>query len=214
MGLSNPQVVCEIFEVELDISDGTIVRVRSDSSQYTDVETTSDAKQGDERVNRIKKLKFKERERSKQRREENVSYETLSWRWGNEQAGEYAIMVLKDKQHFRKRVSRTLGLALKYLRYRAHPRILWIDALCINQGDYEERSVQVAMMDRLYTGASQVAIWLGEDEQGDESRTAIGFIKNEVSVLKEFDKLCRYRKYTDQWKALLVLMQREWFSRR
>lgn len=212
--LSNPQVVCEIFEVELDITDGTIVPVRDDSSQYTDVETTSDAKQGDERVNRIRRLKFKERQRSKQRQKDNVSYEALSWRWGNEQAGEYAIMILKGKDHFRKRVSRTLGLALKYLRYRAHPRILWIDAICINQGDHEERSVQVAMMDRLYTGATQVAIWLGEDEQGDESRTAIGFIKNDVSVLKEFDKLCRDRKYTDQWKALLVLMQREWFSRR
>lgn len=33
-------------------------------------------------------------------------------------------------------------------------------------------------------------------------------------MLKEFDKLCRDKKYTDQWKALLVLMQREWFSRR
>lgn len=212
--LNNPQVVCEIFEVELDITDGTVVRVVDDSPQYADTEATSDAKQGDDRVDSIKRLKLKERERSQQRCKENMSYEALSWRWGNEQMGEYAIMVLKGKLHFRKRVSRTLGLALKYLRYRAHPRILWIDALCINQADHEERSFQVAMMDRLYTGASQVAIWLGEDEQGDESRTAIGFIKNDVSVLKEFDKLCRDTKYTDQWKALLVLMQREWFSRR
>lgn len=262
--LNNPQIVCEIFEVELDITDGTVVRVLDSVSQHTDTETPfhavptstadvnlhsrghssgkdpqSDAQATDtgitavaipadgngiskpnadsgetDRVKQIRTLKEDEKQRSLERCRHNVSYEALSWRWGNEKNGEYAIMVLKGKQHFRKKVSRTLGLALKYLRYRAHPRVVWIDALCINQDDHAERSVQVAMMDRLYTGASQVSIWLGEDEEGDESRVAIGFIKNDVSVLKEFDKLCRDKKYTDQWKALLVLMQREWFSRR
>lgn len=265
--LNNPQIICEIFEVELDITDGTVVRVLDVDrvSQYADTKTPPHAaptsnvdvkfstpsdfrlqeEESDEqatdtgaksaampagrsswvssqnadpgesdRINKIRTLKALEKSRSDERHKRNMNYEALSWRWGNEKNGEYAIMILKGKQHFRKRVSRTLGLALKYLRYRSHPRVIWIDALCINQDDQEERSIQVAMMDRLYTGASQVSIWLGEDEEGDESRVAIGFIKNDVSVLKEFDKLCRDKKYTDQWKALLVLMQREWFSRR
>lgn len=43
---------------------------------------------------------------------------------------------------------------------------------------------------------------------------AIQFIRNDVSALKDFDRLCRDKKHAEQWKALLVLMQREWFSRR
>lgn len=233
--LDNPQVVCEIFEVELDITDGTVVRVSpgadnlpSDEDAAQKLLATSErnsgltssqhtASKGSEHADEIQKLRIKEKQRSKHRQQddENLKYEALSWRWGNENSGEYAIMIQKNKQHYRKRVSRVLGLALKYLRYRTHPRILWIDALCINQSDHKERSIQVAMMDRLYTGASQICVWLGEDDdEGDEGRTAIDFIKNDVSVLREFDKLCRDKKYTDQWKALLVLMQREWFSRR
>ncbi|KAF2854236.1 hypothetical protein T440DRAFT_544500 [Plenodomus tracheiphilus IPT5] len=51
-----------------------------------------------------------------------------------------------------KRVSKTLGLALKYLR-RKNDRVLWIDAICINQANKEERSYQVSMMSLVYTRA-------------------------------------------------------------
>jgi hypothetical protein len=61
-----------------------------------------------------------------------IKYEALSWRWGNEEKGHYAIMIKKDGMLRKKRVSHTLGLALKYLR-RPKERILWIDAICINQ---------------------------------------------------------------------------------
>jgi len=41
---------------------------------------------------------------------------------------------------------------------------LWIDAICINQWDTKEKSLQVAVMDRIYTQATFVAMWLGKDE--------------------------------------------------
>lgn len=41
------------------------------------------------------------------------------------------------------------------------PGDYWIDALCINQSDDEERTVQVQMMDEIYRGATQVIVWLG-----------------------------------------------------
>lgn len=40
--------------------------------------------------------------------------------------------------------------------------VLWVDALCINQDDSQERSAQVQMMGDLYAKAACVHIWLGE----------------------------------------------------
>ena len=41
------------------------------------------------------------------------------------------------------------------------PRPLWIDAFCINQQDLTERSEQVAIMGKIYRGATNVRVWLG-----------------------------------------------------
>jgi hypothetical protein len=37
----------------------------------------------------------------------------------------------------------------------------WIDAICINQGDIDEKNEQVPRMGQLYSSASQVWVWLG-----------------------------------------------------
>jgi hypothetical protein len=44
-------------------------------------------------------------------------------------------------------------------KYKTH--ILWIDAICINQSDVQERSAQVQEMKRIYSGATCVYSWLG-----------------------------------------------------
>ncbi|KAF4944209.1 hypothetical protein FGADI_12848 [Fusarium gaditjirri] len=47
--------------------------------------------------------------------------------------------------------------------HQSYPQMpLWIDALCINQDDLQERKLQVGIMDRIYGGASRVAVWLGK----------------------------------------------------
>jgi len=45
---------------------------------------------------------------------------------------------------------------------------LWIDALCINQADFEERNSQVLLMGNIYSSASEVLIWLGLPRPGIE----------------------------------------------
>ena len=41
---------------------------------------------------------------------------------------------------------------------------MWIDALCINQDDLDERADQVCFMADIYETAWRVVIWLGEDK--------------------------------------------------
>lgn len=184
--LDSPTVYCEIFEVEVNIAKDEVFIV-------PDV--------GCETAEPIGAVSSR-----------NISYEALSWRWGNESTDEYAIIIKTKDGERKKRVSYTLGLALKYLRYKTKPRMIWIDALCINQANFDERSSQVAMMDRLYTGASQICVWLGQDDS--DSRKAIKFIKDEINELRDFDKLCKNSQHAEKWRALLGLMQRDWFSRR
>lgn len=68
------------------------------------------------------------------------------------------------------------------------------------------------MMDLIYGNAERVCIWLGE--ANESSRTALRFIKNEVSHLQSFDTLCDSQDASKKWISLLDLMQRPWFSRR
>jgi hypothetical protein len=142
---------------------------------------------------------------------DRVPYEALSWRWGDEDGSKFAITIRSDGEIYRKRVSRTLGLALKYLRGEKD-RILWVDAICINQKDKEERGYQVSMMSLVYTQAVRVCVWLGEDDEN--SRKAIRFIREDISHLKNFDQLCIEDVHAPKWRAFIALMQRDWFSRR
>lgn len=140
-----------------------------------------------------------------------VKYEALSWSWGRATA-QHQIHVRKGTGIAKMKVSKDLVWALKHLRRPHEDRILWIDAICINQEDNIERNHQVENMSVLYDQAFNVCVWLGRDNP--ESNMAIDFIKNEIMEFQNFDDLCERKENTNKWKALLSLMQRPWFSRR
>ncbi len=59
-------------------------------------------------------------------------------------------------------VGENLELALRYVRLAQRKVVLWVDALCINQDDLEERADQVSLMGEIYRQAECVVAWLGE----------------------------------------------------
>jgi hypothetical protein len=59
------------------------------------------------------------------------------------------------------RITISLFHALEHFRRTDRPRYLWADALCIDQGHKEEKTLQVAMMERIYRQAREVLIWVG-----------------------------------------------------
>lgn len=59
-------------------------------------------------------------------------------------------------------VRRNFKSALVHFRHKRKAKILWIDALCINQSNLEERSQQVVKMRRLYVSAQTMSVWLGD----------------------------------------------------
>ncbi|KAI0801588.1 heterokaryon incompatibility protein-domain-containing protein [Xylaria sp. FL0064] len=58
-------------------------------------------------------------------------------------------------------IGHNLALALRYLRSASHPLTLWVDAVCINQSNMNERNAQVALMALIYSRATAVVAWLG-----------------------------------------------------
>lgn len=93
--------------------------------------------------------------------DESIStpFEALSYVWGSDRNQSISVHGAKLL------VTASCVEALRHLRYRFKKRTLWVDAICIDQGDGEEsmreRNQQVALMGEVYRRAMQVIIWLG-----------------------------------------------------
>jgi hypothetical protein len=102
----------------------------------------------------------------------HCKYEALSSVWGG-QAPSIEVGVA-GRDFWSIQITKSLDTALRCL-CGLHDRILWIDALCINQADLKERSKQVKRMDHIFRKAETVIIWLGEP--AGQSDLAFEFIK-------------------------------------
>ncbi|KAH9240589.1 hypothetical protein K456DRAFT_31627 [Colletotrichum gloeosporioides 23] len=100
----------------------------------------------------------------------STQYETVSHTWGEPKRDKVIKVNSLDFQ-----ISRNLFELLPYLRRRWSDRVLWIDALCINQENHKERPSQVKMMGEIYKGASHVVIFLGK--KWDGLNIAIEYLK-------------------------------------
>ncbi|KAK4129670.1 hypothetical protein N657DRAFT_677257 [Parathielavia appendiculata] len=52
------------------------------------------------------------------------------------------------------------------------PVTLWVDALCINQADLDERASQVLLLQRVYHNADEVCMWLGTKDASSPSASS------------------------------------------
>ena len=95
--------------------------------------------------------------------EDTPPFEALSYVWGERTA---LSPILCDGRPLS--ITLNLELALRQLRYPTRPRILWVDAICIDQDNIEERSRQVQYMRLVYKHATRVVVWLGAKTPGIE----------------------------------------------
>ena len=102
-------------------------------------------------------------------------------------------------------------MALRQLRDPDKEQFFWIDALCINQKDDDEKGSQIPEMYKIYTQAKNGCIWLGIHD--DKSAIAMDFIKDCLDF-ERFEQLVHDTRSSEKWAALSALMRRPWFSRR
>ncbi|KAF3023061.1 hypothetical protein E8E14_012712 [Neopestalotiopsis sp. 37M] len=62
------------------------------------------------------------------------------------------------------KVKKNLKAALRRLQ-DSEPLVIWIDAICIDQENVDEKNHQLPLMRDIYTRASQVIVWLGEGDK-------------------------------------------------
>jgi hypothetical protein len=86
-------------------------------------------------------------------------YEAINYAWGD--AGDRENVYC---DHSVAAITRNLFEALHVFRHVSTPRYLWADAICINQQGTSERSSQVQLIGRVYSGALKVLLWLRLDD--------------------------------------------------
>jgi hypothetical protein len=86
-------------------------------------------------------------------------YETVSYCWGDPKTRAVIEVDGVDLD-----VPATCAETLRRMRRHDKHRVLWIDAVCINQNNVEEKGRQVAFMGEIYHKAFCNLIWLGEED--------------------------------------------------
>lgn len=158
-------------------------------------------------------------------------YEAVSYTWGDDPS---TATVMCNGMPLE--IQTNLFRALPFFILRAFPSVfesrptsnprtrpLWIDAICLNQNDREEKAVHVPHMSDIYKNASRTLVWLGEAAQNsDLAMDNIQQLTHKLSMVKNpsslsvVQKLANYNMppHSDPvWEAIRQLQLRPWFYR-
>ncbi|CAO2655450.1 Nn.00g105140.m01.CDS01 [Neocucurbitaria sp. VM-36] len=165
--------------------------------------------------------------------DQTPEYTALSYCWGAHKGTIPTTFSYENGKHALLYITPSLqGFLNKFVV--THPDagtrpLLWVDAVCINQGDNDEKNSQVAMMRLIYETAKRVIVWLGEGTP--ESDAGMDFIprliaaEQQAKVLEgdvhvssnarpqDLRKLGLPKPSSDEYIAFASLFKRDWFSR-
>jgi hypothetical protein len=111
-------------------------------------------------------------------------------------------------------VTKNLKTAMRSLRHATEGRTFWIDAICINQKDTEERNRHVRSMREIYSSAQEVLIWLGPESA--DSPIAFELMDMLARSLREGEHLFPSSDADEGrpfWEAYASICGRPWFRR-
>ncbi|CAK1356397.1 unnamed protein product [Cercospora beticola] len=157
------------------------------------------------------------------------AYEALSYAWGEVERTHIAHVMDPGTMQVLGSLSitRSLDVALRNLRTVDVERTIWVDAICINQEDLHERSIQVRRMGEIYKYAARVVVWL--ERASNDSTVALSALQRlgegvEISddgwwfpaphvgdVNMALDQPAPFT--TTEWDAVEALLSRSWFRR-
>ncbi|RDW57631.1 hypothetical protein BP6252_13713 [Coleophoma cylindrospora] len=137
----------------------------------------------------------------------NISpYEALSYVWGPPDVR--GLLLVNSKPV---RISIELYQALHRIRDSHQLRTVWVDALCINQANPDERSSQVVLMQQIYSRATSVMIWLGEQAPGN-----LNYVLRDTILRDETTSVMKINKDSVHYAVTHViadLLRRPWWKR-
>lgn len=113
--------------------------------------------------------------------DDDIEFETISYAWGDSTRVGSLPIAGTEGQHIA--LTQSLVGALPHLFRECRTGALWIDQICINQGDVQERERQVAMMGDVFENSKRTLVWLGLDDE--TGRLAAECIKHFHSIIPE-----------------------------
>jgi hypothetical protein len=153
-----------------------------------------------------------------------IGYWALSYVWGDRNN----LSTIKTPTGSL-RVTHNLHNAPGHLRDVADSPLVWADALCVNQNDVPERSYQVSLMGSIYSRASRVFVWLGNEAREENPFVTLEKLRDAALAMRESFKnsngvedLSTQGILADKVNglspievgSLAWLLSREWFRRK
>jgi hypothetical protein len=147
--------------------------------------------------------------------DEKPEFDALSYVWGTASA---SIRVPCNNSSLL--VTPTAYEMLEHLRVRSGP--FWIDAICINQDDADEKATQIPLMRQIYANATYVVIWMGawnhaiQAFMSDFARV-FDLAENWQPKFFSYDSSWRGKHWPrdddEFWEGLYYLLDHDWFRR-
>ncbi|KAI1281447.1 heterokaryon incompatibility protein-domain-containing protein [Xylaria sp. FL0933] len=137
------------------------------------------------------------------------AYTAISYAWGDAD-NKRSIQIGKTKIS----VAASLFGALDAIRQREEDVLVWVDALCIDQQNRDERSKQVQLMTEIYAKATLVAIWLGPLE--NDSHLATELLQDIAIAKNDPEEIAAHLLSPTQLRAIeavVHLFQRDYWKR-
>ena len=137
------------------------------------------------------------------------NYVAISYAWGD--AGNTRKIELEGSLV---PISVSLYGALDAIRQKSESVLAWVDALCIDQSNKDERTQQVQLMTSIYSTAESVAIWLGPEE--DDSNLAADLLREVVDQASQpevVSRLLSSRVGQRDLAGVVSLFERDYWKR-
>ncbi|KIV84843.1 hypothetical protein PV11_00597 [Exophiala sideris] len=142
------------------------------------------------------------------------SYVAISYTWGN--AADTHFVRVNGRPF---RVRSNLWHLLYHLRQRGVSQFLWIDALCIDQANLEERNFHVQLMGEIYDSADRTIVWLGLPSEDRRQARAMEFVGEMAATIRGKQGTVKFRdvylsdKYAARWMNLVGLCYGVYWTR-
>jgi hypothetical protein len=121
--------------------------------------------------------------------ESKPEYETISYVWGDAQSLDKleidgkvyqypasSVAAIRCMRYLRKYSPSSVAAIRRMHDSRIGVRVLWIDAICIDQENLAERAQQVGCMGSIYQNSQRNLVYLGRCEDEERTKSAFGDI--------------------------------------
>ncbi|KAF2965631.1 hypothetical protein GQX73_g7923 [Xylaria multiplex] len=139
------------------------------------------------------------------------AYNVLSYAWGDPSKTRHIKLDGKDIE-----VAESLESALQHFRHQEKPQLVWVDPLCIDHRNGQNRGSSPEYLRYISSGAKRIIIWLGN--KYDDAEEVFEFLEtlkslrpNDQPIL--IQQFFRNARVAARLKSFIKLLERPWWDR-